>query len=145
MTVIKNFPYRYNRDSITELCSCGIRKTSPCQRLHSTASIFSFQAQITSVLVLLLYRKHMFRSMRSAKKVFVFCEFFLKDFICEYKCGRTASTADAYSLALLLALLGRIASTAGVRTLCHFACYPWRNSKHIRCIYTPEKLGIPKP
>ena len=118
MTVIKNFPYRFNRDPITELCSCGIRKTSPCQRLHSTASIFSLQARTSSVLVLLLYRKHLFRSMFSAKKVFVFCEFFLKDFIWKHDCGRTASTADVYPLALLLALLGRIASTADVRTLC---------------------------
>ena len=56
--------------------------------------------------------------MRSDKKVFVFCEFFLKTSTMKYDYGRTASTADVYPLALLLALPGRIASTAGVRTLC---------------------------
>ena len=88
----------------------------------STAQLqyFVLQARTSSVLVLLLYQKHLFRSTCSAKKVFVFCEFFLKDFIRKYECGRTASTANEYPLALLLALLGRIASTAGVRTLCHF-------------------------
>ena len=76
----------------------------------------------------------MFRSMCSAKKVFVFCEFFLKDFIRKYECRRTASTADVYPLALLLALLGRIASTAGVCTLCNFGMLQ-NSKKHLRSVH----------
>lgn len=35
--------------------------------------------------------------MCSAKKVFVLCEIFLKDFIRKYECGRTASTSGVYT------------------------------------------------
>ena len=114
---VKIFPYRHHRNPCGFLRSCGIRKTSLRQRLHSTATyLIDFSISGTGVRV----------KIRGEKSVRV---------------GVTKRTPKGLGLRFK-----RTASTASVCTLAETGALPYRsdllNSKHIRCGHTPEKWAF---
>ena len=111
---VKIFPYRLHRNPRGFLRSCGIRKTSLRQRLHSTATLFGcFQ-----------YIRNGCSSQDLGRKK---CS-------CPSKIYRGTGAGLGFE---------RTASTASVCTRAEKQCLPYRsdllNSKHIRCGHTPEK------
>ena len=110
----KIFPYRLHRNPRGFLRSCGIRKTSLRQRLHSTATLFGcFQ-----------YIRNGCSSQGCKRK--------------KCSCSRKIFGETGAGLGF-----ERTASTASVCTLAEKRCLPYRSdlliSKHIRCGHTPEK------
>ena len=111
---VKIFPYRHHRNPCRFLRSCGIRKTSLRQRLHSTATSFGhFQ-----------YIRNGCSSQGSKRK--------------KCSCPRKIYEGIGFGLGF-----ERTASTASVCTLAEKRCLRYRSdlliSKHIRCGHTPEK------
>ena len=111
---VKIFPYRHHRNPCGFLRSCGIRKTSLRQRLHSTATLFGYFQYIRNR-----------RSSQGSKR---------KKCSCSRKIFGETGAGLGFE---------RTASTASVCTLAEKRCLPYRSdlliSKHIRCGYTPEK------
>src|SRR5699024_9783289 len=104
---------RLHRNPRGFLRSCGIRKTSLRQRLHSTATSFGY----------FQYIRNGCSSQGSKRK----------------KCSRKIYGGTSTGLGFERTA----ASTASVCTLAEKRCLPYRSglliSKHIRCGHTPEK------
>ena len=111
---VKIFPYRLHRNPCGFLRSCGIRKTSLRQRLHSTATLFGCFQYI--------------RNRRSSQD------------LGRKKCSCSRKIYEGTGVGLRFE---RTASTASVCTRAEKWCLPYRSdlliSKHIRCGHTPEK------
>ena len=114
---VKNLPIPTTQKPTRILRSCGIRKTSLRQRLHSTATLFGCFQYIRDGC---LSRDSKRKKCSCSRKIF----------------GETGAGLG----------FERTASTASVCTLAEKRCLPYRSdlliSKHIRCGHTPEKLAF---
>ena len=113
----KIFPYRHHRNPCGFLLSCGIRKTSLRQRLHSTATLFDCFQYIRNG-----------RSSQDSKRK---------------KCSCPRKIFRGTGVGLGFQSKSKHRFSASVCTLAEKRCLPYRSdlliSKHIRCGHTPEK------
>ena len=111
---VKIFPYRHHRNPCGFLRSCGIRKTSLRQRLHSTATSFGhFQ-----------YIRNGCSSQGSKRK----------------KCSCSRKIYGGTSTGLGFERTASVCTLAEKRCLPYRS--DLLNSKHIRCGHTPEKWAF---